>query len=239
MIVLNEPSETYTFDGMVGQSDIDVTLVSESCAGCQIEWEVKNDWSISDHNVIMIDMRMDVMDAQVEICKRWSCQGANWEKYMSELRECASACTYGVCEDVDLDQELRRLMSLIHVANRNTLKEVKISNVRRVKWWTNELRDMKKRVRKSGRMLQKARKRSSESVDEKKDRYKRLLSEYKRMLWKVKEDSWKNFVCASSNMDPWSPVYRVCRGRNIRETLSAVKVDGRMTATWKERVCVL
>ncbi|CAK9827524.1 Retrovirus-related Pol polyprotein from type-1 retrotransposable element R1 (Fragment) [Anthophora retusa] len=239
MIVLNEPSECYTFESMVGQSDIDVTLVNESCAGCRIEWDVKSDWCISDHNAIVTDIWMNAVVVPVEVCKRWSCQGVDWDEYMSDLRECANACVYNVCEDVDVNEELSRLMTWIHIANRNRLKEVKAVDVRRVKWWTNELRNMKKRVRKSRRMWQRARKRNDVSVDARKEEYRRLLSEYKRMLWKVKEDSWRSFVSASSNVDPWGPVYRLCRGRSVREKLSAMRVDGRTTLTWRESVCVL
>lgn len=54
MIVLNEPSECYTFSGVNGMSDIDVTLMSWMPAGCRFEWEVKCDWGISDHNVVLI-----------------------------------------------------------------------------------------------------------------------------------------------------------------------------------------
>ena len=41
---------------MRGQSDIDVTLVNDVTAGGRFEWEVKGDWGISDHNVVLIRM---------------------------------------------------------------------------------------------------------------------------------------------------------------------------------------
>lgn len=56
MIVLNEPNECYTFLGMTGQNNIDVTLASREVARCQFEWDVRSDWEISDHNVILIRM---------------------------------------------------------------------------------------------------------------------------------------------------------------------------------------
>ena len=34
MIVLNEPSESYTFSGMRGESDVDVPLMNGNMPGC-------------------------------------------------------------------------------------------------------------------------------------------------------------------------------------------------------------
>ena len=41
---------------------------------------------------------------------------------------------------------------------------------------------------------------------------------------RVKEDSWKQFVSESSNLDPWVPVYKVCRGKTARQVLSILYV---------------
>ena len=54
MIVLNEPSETYTFSGMRVESDVDVPLMNGNMAGCLFKWRVMSDWCISDHNAILI-----------------------------------------------------------------------------------------------------------------------------------------------------------------------------------------
>lgn len=69
-IVLNEPSECYTFSGANGESDIDVTLVNDANVGCRFEWEVKSDWGISDHNVLLIRMIYEASeDVNVNACR--------------------------------------------------------------------------------------------------------------------------------------------------------------------------
>lgn len=40
-MLLNEPSEFYSFSGPNGESDIDVTFVNGVNGGCRYEWEVK------------------------------------------------------------------------------------------------------------------------------------------------------------------------------------------------------
>lgn len=61
---------------------------------------------------------------------------------------------------------------------------------------------MKKRVRKSRKDWQKARRRSSVDVNARKDERKRLLNEYKSKMWRVKEEHWKRLVSDSSNLNP-------------------------------------
>lgn len=56
MVVLNDPSEWYTFSEMNRQNGIDVTLVNGVPIGCRFEWEVKSRWGISDHNVVLMTM---------------------------------------------------------------------------------------------------------------------------------------------------------------------------------------
>lgn len=41
------------------------------------------------------------------------------------------------------------------------------------------------------------------------------------------------------NLDPWGPVYKVCRGRNVRESVSALRVNGVLYSTWSECAWIL
>lgn len=87
MIVLNEPSGSYTFSGPGRESDIDVTLISEACAECRFEWKIKCDWGINDHNVISICMMYkESVNLYEDVC-RWIWKVVDWEGYMNDLRE--------------------------------------------------------------------------------------------------------------------------------------------------------
>lgn len=52
MSVMIEPSDWYTFSSVNGMSDIDVTLGYELRDNFEYEWAMKNEWCVSDHNVI-------------------------------------------------------------------------------------------------------------------------------------------------------------------------------------------
>lgn len=81
MIVLNEPSEWFTFTGPNGQSDIDVTLTKGINVGCRYEWEIKSDWGISDHNVVLIRMLYVANQDMVVSGYRWAWKNVDWEEY--------------------------------------------------------------------------------------------------------------------------------------------------------------
>ena len=78
-------------------------------------------------------------------------------------------------------------------------------------------------MRKSRKAWQNARKDGRERVTERLNEYKRVLNEYKYRLRKVKEESWKRFVSVYSNLDPWGVA---CRGKNVRECLTSLCVNG-------------
>ena len=240
MVVLNEPSECYTFSCTTGQSDIDVTLVSGEIAGCHFEWDVKDDWGISDHNVIIIQMTYGerMVDGRDER-KGWICKNVNWEEYVNDLAEVARSRGMNVLDEVNVDNMAASVTGWIQEMNEKHMKVIKRRGGRRVEWWTKELSTLKGKVRKRRRVYQKARKEGRMDVCERKEEYKRALNEYKYRLRRVKEENWKRFVGESGNLDPWGPVYRICRGRCVRQGLSSLCVNGECVSTWKECANVL
>jgi len=52
--VLNLPSDLMTYSGLIGESNIDITLAGDTLAGVDIGWSVSNKVATSDHNLILI-----------------------------------------------------------------------------------------------------------------------------------------------------------------------------------------
>ena len=124
MVVLNEPSGFYTFSGARGQSDVDVTLMCGNMAGCHFKWRVMNDWSISDHNVILIRMMSERMNESVlNVCKRWVCKDVSWEDYECELREIAGAKGRDVYCEMNVDRMAEGMTEWIQEAYGKYMKE--------------------------------------------------------------------------------------------------------------------
>ena len=215
MIVLNEPSESYTFSGMRGESDVDVPLMNGNMAGCLFKWRVMNDWCISDYNAILIQMMYDGMREMrvLNVSKRWMCKNVSWEEYESELGEIARTRVMSVFCETNVERMVERVTDWIQEVNEEYMKDRVRQSERKMCWWTRELSALKSQVQKCRRVWQRARKECRADVQERMVEYKRSLNEYKYRLRKVKEESWIEFVSKYSNLDPWGVVYRVCRGR--------------------------
>lgn len=241
MIVLNEPSEYFTFSGSNGESDIDVTLVNEECSRCRFEWNVKCNWGISDHNTLLICMIYNVENRNDDatIMRKWIWTGVDWEGYMTDLRERAVEYSVDMMDEMSVEKLLETVMSWILHANDSRMKKYKRKCVGKLIWWTDELERLKKRVRKYRRIYQHERKRNRGCIDEKLANYRRAVRDYKKELWNAKEANWKRFVRTTGNKDPWGEVYRVCMGKYGNKRMSGMKVDNRVTCTWKESVDVL
>ena len=84
------------------------------------------------------------------------------------------------------------------------------------------MRARKIEVPKKTREWQRARKNGCMNVVERQREYKRALNDYKSHMRRVNGDNWKQFVSESSYLDPWGPVYRVCRGKTARQGLSGL-----------------
>lgn len=54
--VLNVPCDEFTFRRPAGQSDVDVSVGNDAWMNFACEWKIMEDWSVSDHNVILIDV---------------------------------------------------------------------------------------------------------------------------------------------------------------------------------------
>jgi hypothetical protein len=127
MFVLNEPCECYTFSGARGESDIDVTLCNKvgMYQGC--EWSVMSEWSISDHNVIVVRMRYngnEMTDERV-LGKRWSLKGVDWDEYVCKITERAEEFGIVRFERLDTLSKLNVMMEWILKANDDCMKEIK------------------------------------------------------------------------------------------------------------------
>ena len=97
LIVLNEPSEYYTFSGPNGESDIDVTLGNAALLKYECNWELKIEWCESDHNAMLIEIRPDEQEKiNKKVTKnRWKLKGADWEKYGKEVHVELEKIGYG------------------------------------------------------------------------------------------------------------------------------------------------
>lgn len=88
MFIVNDPNSEPTFDGNVGLSWIDLTIVRLTHRDCEIEdWEVSEEESLSDHTEInftysTVQVQFQVIAGIILINLTGYALRKNWEKHL-------------------------------------------------------------------------------------------------------------------------------------------------------------
>uniref|UniRef100_A0ABD2W2A4 Endonuclease/exonuclease/phosphatase domain-containing protein n=1 Tax=Trichogramma kaykai TaxID=54128 RepID=A0ABD2W2A4_9HYME len=144
--VLNQPSEVYSFCAQ-GMSDIDVTV----CKGMdewRMEWMVRDDRGTSDHNPIYVDVVVEREgDSQgLRGGRHWKlCESKNAHMAAS-LRNLADSTGYGTFFGLGLNEKVEMIDDWMRKVCNEHLSGGRKRNDR-LKWWTNELEELKRGVR--------------------------------------------------------------------------------------------
>ena len=102
-------------------------------AGCRFEWEVKCDWDISDHNVILIRMISECRHERVRSgWKRWVCNNVNWDSYKSELIETVRLNGFELMDETNVDRMAECVTGWIQEVNRKHMKDCERWCVRKI-----------------------------------------------------------------------------------------------------------
>ena len=238
--VLNVPSEWYTFEGPVGVSDIDVSLVNDAAMAFDFEWSIDDRWGVSDHRPIMITVRgnRSVEMNETSRGRTWCLRGVDWWVYEARMVEISSSVPLSEFRLKDVDDQVGIIHSWMCSVNDELLRASCKTNPKSVKWWSRSLYLKRRSVRNLRKNFQRARARGGDDVPEHRLAYTRGMKEYKSMLARAKDEDWKNFVCSNSG-DPWGQVYKVCRGKYDRHDVSGIRVGDRVCMNWRESVSAL
>ncbi|XP_068140063.1 uncharacterized protein [Drosophila tropicalis] len=155
--IVNRFSEVYTFDNRRGQSDIDVTIVSEAASTwAAYDWSV-DEWEMSDHNIItvVVTPSPDTVESTFAPVPSWKLRNANWRLFDSVLVE-------EIREHLPLEHirmsPLDSSVSALCLAVQSTCDRVLVRRTSRaagkVKWWTTELSTKRHEVRRLRRRFQ-------------------------------------------------------------------------------------
>lgn len=122
--------------------------------------------------------------------------------------------------------------------NDELLGRVTRVGTRKIQWWNPDLERMKKAVRACRLRNERIIKRGRDPTDARR-RLNEAEREYKWDLIRAKRDSWREFVGANANENPWDVVYKICRDKNRRREIGPLKVGGRYTNDWAESIEIL
>lgn len=242
LFVINEPNNPPTFLSVNGQSNIDVTLVSESMLTVIGGWRVLSDCTTSDHNLIVFDYNRNPVQKR-EIFKQniYNIKKANWENLVQLAKERFNDSFVDNLNTLDCDDAVSLFNKLLSDICNLTIPRKK-SGRRTVPWWSQDLLKLRIDANRAKRQLLRARRLfMTDRLSSYEDVYKAARNKYVNEIKRRKRETWRNFVTVEGNRDPWSLVYKIVREKlRNAETVCSLKLpSGDMTMCWKDTLEIL
>ena len=142
LIVVNQPSQHYTFSTLRAKSDIDDTLLNQSAIEkYECSWEVLANYGLSDHSVIIIKIRPIDRTRQIGsqfVVPRWSLKDVDWAQYVDALRFKLNAVSLVEFDSLTIEEQVSLVSECL--LNNECMRKRVDRNSTWVVWWTNELK---------------------------------------------------------------------------------------------------
>ena len=220
LTVLNEPGSAPTFRSHSGASTIDITLASRGVLKLVRRWSVVEEWTTSDHNVILTSVAPQRGQQYQPPLPRYNTRTADWGRFRRRIEELRSGGR--------LNAEIHSAegVSSAAIALRDTIIEAcnyamkpKKAHVKSVTWWTESLTKRKRRMYVARKAFQTER--TPELREKRRTVYLNIRREYKTEIEKARRESWQRFVTEEGNRDPWGVIYKLCSRKVAPEAVVA------------------
>lgn len=147
LVCLNTPGQPSTFCTVNGESNIDVTLVSRELFGWVSGWKVEVDWCTSDHRPLITSLYLGAGEQEPVVnggvC--FNLAKADWELFHLYLKEKAEMILEKKYLHAD---QLAETLQVAVIESASCSIPIRKKNVIKTnKWWNEELRELRKRVR--------------------------------------------------------------------------------------------
>ena len=245
LVVLNQSDSPATYSSALGESHIDVTLVTSQMYNLVADWSVKLDWTTSDHRTIVTTLKNETMNSgtpSAHRSNRFDIKRADWEKfhvYLTNISQSSTPDHMSSTQDVER-YATKVTKTLVSAAKASIPKKRQFA--KSVPWWTPSLTRLRKQVCCLRHKYQKAKKAKADNKEEIYERYRTLRNRYKSLIRSTRTNSWRDFVTECGNETPWSIVYRSAVGKATQKKASSSvrRPDGSQTMSMKETLnCLL
>jgi ribonuclease HI len=256
--VMNEESDLTTYSTRQGSSNIDLTVINNQLLRDMVHWEICEEESCSDHNIIKFRLGHDINHDTEYRYKgfRYIVTDETLKEFDYNLsRFVAMKFRTGQESSLNLDRNLaKQAKELNDIENAADLfqealvmscnKSFKIrqtsnkpSKHKSVPWWTKELTVMRKRVNALRRRFQRTAN-NDYLRESRKNQYHVEKTKYQAAIKTEKIRSWKQFCNLTSKSNPWNAVYKLATNKTSRsQTMTTIqKPDGSLTTNINETV---
>ena len=250
LYILNEATETPTFQSNRGSSCIDLTITNNRLVRYVSDWICGVEESCSDHNIVTFKIS-NVNSGKGEMNYMGVRYITTQEDYQMFDTNLATnfISTFHCINKTDankLDEELQEKAKqyntedLIHdcfscvIAACNTAfrksKGRKLKTRRTVPWWNEELKILWKKV---NALRQHQRTLNNENLrSERKIQYTEGIRQYQSKLLEEKFKSWQRYCSSTEGSNPWNAIYKITSGKLRHPTCltTLLQPDGTFTS---------
>lgn len=231
--VCNKPSMTPTFHNRAGcKSNIDVTVASATAIMIIDKWEVTDNQTMSDHNMIKFRVLQNIkrndFETSTEEQDHYNLKNANWDAFKENYRPPERPKLHS-----NIDHAARELTEAIKSATAGAIKSIGKGTRKYDTFWCQELEALRKRVRRHRRTYQNST--NPEARHHLLETYRYWKEIYKNRIEEIKIGRWERFVEQQLVMDPWGIPYKIMTEKiNSSTNIPTLKKDdGTMTHDWR------
>lgn len=238
LTVLNEPGNPSTFSSGRGESNIDVTLVTENVISSVESWKVLVNETTSDHRVIEIVLGRGGESNSEQVLPlqkgRFLTKKADWEQFQKVLMEIRArtmpSVSYNGAEDVE---RAAILMENVIIEACETVMKVKRWHAKSVPWWTRGLTYARRQTCRTRAAFQRQRDPIKREV--RRAKYLKTRKAYFKAVRKAKLASWRELVSKAGNDEPWGVIYRIITKKYTPTVaMSSIRTTNGPTMRWED-----
>ena len=235
LYILNEESHNTTFRNRRGVSNIDLTIITNQLLRTVEQWEISDQESSSDHNIIKYvigqgDSKRESVDFQDV---RYLFKKENYATFQENLIQLAETTLCGlhkaettddldimlcarIAEEADVEKSIEEFHVILKTACNKTYRKHRTSKKttthKSVPWWTEELTILRKRTNALRRRHQRTRN-NDELRERRKLQYFEGKAQYAATIKREKLRSWKEYCNITTAANPWNEVYKLAAGK--------------------------
>jgi len=215
---------TPTYSAGNVSSIIDVTLVRRALCQDIRHWKVSDADTMSDHRQIEFSLMSD----RLAPTRRRNIMRTDWDTYETELCSSVGVWIGRVRTPDDLEYELTKLNSAILDAYYKACPERRISGRKKVPWWNQELKILRKAANKAFHQAYKSK------LEQDWQAHRAARRVFKKELRRSKRESWQHFCAKTEDMSVISRVYKLLDKANTAPLGMLKLPSGQWTNTLEE-----
>jgi hypothetical protein len=229
-----------TYSGPTGESWIDITVTTVNSAHRIQNWRVSKESTHSDHNLILLNLRILNNNTQSNrvvsnSTRKFATQVGNWNRFTLQVQQ-NNQQWMDLVNSATTKEQLDEFITVIWSRLGDISKKCfppYLPKTKHAPWWSPELNALRKQVTAVKRSVKRCK-----YLDLKKivnTRFNALNNLYKSELLKAKQGSWKKFCAESTKITPWK-MYKSCKAGFARQPVpsSLTLQDGSVTTSEKE-----